>query len=107
MPIDSLSMVIVIANSVTLLAGGFVTVMAWRAYLRTGTTALAALTIGLGLVTVGTLIGGTLHQLLTTDLLTGIAVQSVFTAVGFLVLVYSLYRTQSSTTTSLSVTETQ
>lgn len=78
-------------QTITLLAGGFVTLLAFRAYRRTGAPALQALSVGLGLVTAGALLAGVVHQLLRTDIATAIAVQSTATAVGFGVLAYSLY----------------
>lgn len=82
---------IVLAKVVTLAAGGFVTLLATRAYLRTGSPALRALAAGLGLVTVGGLLGGAVHQTTGVGIVGGVAVQSTFTAAGFLVLAYSLY----------------
>jgi len=78
-------------QTVTLLAGGFVTLLAFRAYRRTGAPALRALSAGLGLVTAGALLAGVVHQVAHTDLATAIAVQSTAMAVGFAVLAYSLY----------------
>jgi len=89
--VDHLSAIIVIANTVTLVFGGTISLLAHRAAARTGSSALRSLSVGLGLVTVGTLLGGGLHQLLGAGLLTSLAVQSVFTAIGFVALAYSLY----------------
>lgn len=82
---------IIVLKIVTLAAGGFVTLLAWRAYTRTGSAGLRALAVGLGLVTVGGFIAGAVHQLTTLDIVAGIAIQSSFTALGFVVLAYSLY----------------
>lgn len=88
---NHVSAIIVAANTVTLLFGTFVTLLAYRAYRRTDSPALRALAVGLGLVTVGTIAGGVLHQVTPTSLVTSIAVHSCFTAAGFVVLAYSLY----------------
>jgi len=88
---DALTAVVVVANTVTLVFGSAIVLLAYRAYARTGSRALRALGVGLGLVTLGTLLGGSLHQLTTASLLESIAVQSAFTALGFAVLAYSLY----------------
>lgn len=85
--------VIAVANTVTLLLGGLITYLAWRAYRRTEARALRALSIGIGLVTMGMVIGGLLHQFTGTELLTAVAIQSVFVATGFSVLAYSLSKT--------------
>ncbi|NHN49853.1 hypothetical protein G9464_19990 [Halostella sp. JP-L12] len=84
-------LVIVASKTATLLCGGLVTTLAYRAYLRTRSPALRALAFGLGFVTVGALIAGGLHQLVGVPIETGIAVQGAFTALGFVVLAYSLY----------------
>ena len=99
---DDLSFVIVVANTVTLLFGTFVTALAFRAYRRTGSKSLRLLGLGLGLVTFGTLVGGLLHQVTSASLLASIAVYSVFTAVGFVTLSYSLYVGPESNTVTFS-----
>lgn len=82
---------IILAKAVTLGAGGFVTLLAFRAYARTGSPALGALAAGLGFVTVGAILGGAVHQFTGLGIATAVAVQSTSTAVGFAVLAYSLY----------------
>lgn len=86
---------VVATNSVTLVCGGLVTLLATRAYRRTGSRALGTLAVGLGFITVGALIAGVLHQLFGVDFATGVSIQSAFTAVGFTVMAYSLYAAQS------------
>jgi len=53
-------------------------------------TPLRALGIGFGVVTIGALIGGVSHQIIGSSLAVGIAIDSLLTAVGFGVIVYSL-----------------
>lgn len=88
---EHLHFIIVSANTVTLLAGGFVTVLADRAYRRTGSVALRALAIGFGCITAGTLLGGVLHQSGLASLLVGVTVQSLSIALGFALLGWSLF----------------
>lgn len=82
---------VILTKAITILAGGFVTLLAYRAYERTGAPALRALTAGLGLVTTGGFIAGAVHQLTRLPIVAGIGIQSTFTAIGFTVLAYSLY----------------
>lgn len=82
---------IIMTQTATLAFGGVITYLAWSAYRRTGSDALRTLALGLGLVAVGSLLAGLAHQLLSVSFSMGIAVQSTFTALGFLVLTYSLY----------------
>jgi hypothetical protein len=85
------TLVLAAAKAATLVFGGLVTLMSFRAYRRTGSPALRALMVGIGLVTAGAILGGVLHQVLDLELETSVAVQSIFTAIGFGVLTYSLY----------------
>lgn len=93
---EHLSAVIIGANTMTLVFGGAITALAYRAAARTGSSALRSLSVGLGLVTLGTMLGGGIHQLLGAPLLASLAVQSVFTAIGFVALAYSLYAERST-----------
>lgn len=90
---EGIQLIVVAANTVTLLAGGFVTLLAFRAQRRTGAPALRALTAGLGSITTGTLLGGLLHQSGVASLLVGGTVQSLFIALGFCFLAWSLVLT--------------
>ena len=82
---------ITIAKTLTLLLGGLITYLAYRAYARTGAPALRALAIGFAVVALGGIAGGSLHLLRVVDLRTGVLIQSSLTAVGFAVITYSLY----------------
>jgi len=82
---------IIVAKTAILLLGGSITYYATRAYGRTGNPSLRALAIGFGIVTVGALTGGVSHQIVGASLAVGIAIDSLLTAVGFGVIVYSLY----------------
>lgn len=94
---DLLTAVVVAANTVTLVFGGAIVLFAYRAHVRTGSQALRALSIGLGLVTLGALLGGSLHQLVGASLVESVAVQSSFSAAGFVVLAYALVAEHSAT----------
>lgn len=93
---EQLQLAIVAANTATLVAGGFVTLLAFRAHRRTGSRSLRALTVGLGCITAGTLLGGLLHQSGVAPLLVGVTVQSVCIALGFLLLGWSLVRNREA-----------
>jgi hypothetical protein len=83
--------IIVVASTAILLLGGSITYYALQAYRRTGDPSLRALAIGFGIVTAGALLGGFFHQILEVDFAIGIAINSVSMAIGFAVIVYSLY----------------
>jgi len=76
---------------VTLLLGALVTAYAYRAYRRTGNVALWLLAIGFGIVTVGAFVAGIVDQILPATTKYAILIESIFTVVGFAVILYSLY----------------
>ncbi|RAW47071.1 hypothetical protein DQW50_01445 [Halorubrum sp. 48-1-W] len=86
-----IDLTIIVAKTAILVLGGMITYYALRAYERTGDPSLRALGIGFGVVTVGALVGGVSHQIVGAGLATGIAIDSLLTAAGFGVIVYSLY----------------
>ena len=83
--------VIVGLKTATLFLGGMITFYAFRAYQRTRSPALRALAIGFGVVTLGSLTAGAIDQLLVVDRELALIVESGLTAVGFGVILYSLY----------------
>ena len=85
------TLLLVVTKATTLTFGTLLTYFSYRAYRRTHSGSLRALTVGIGLVTVGAILGGGLHQLADLPLRLSVSVQSVFTALGFAVLTYSLY----------------
>lgn len=87
---DEYTAIITVANTATLLTGGAVAALAFRAYRRTGAPALRAVAIGFCCIIVGSILGGLIHSL-EGNVALGVAVQNSFTAFGFAVLLYSLY----------------
>jgi hypothetical protein len=82
---------IVIVKTIILLLGGSVAYIAYKAYLRTGTSALRELSIGFGVITFGALLAGVAHQVLAVPLEIGFLINSILVAVGFGFVLYSLY----------------
>ena len=82
---------IVVLKTLTLVLGVVITYLALKAFRRTGSPALRSLTVGFGFVTLGALLAGVADQVigLPTDI--ALVVESSLTAVGFAVIVYSLY----------------
>jgi hypothetical protein len=85
------TVLLIVTKTVTLMLGALITFLAYRAYRRQGEPALRALMIGFGLVTVGSAAGGALYHLGGVDFTLGVSIESLVTAAGFAVLVYSLY----------------
>ena len=86
-----LETIIIGVMAAILVLGGAITYFAYKAYRRTGDSSLRGLMIGFGFVTLGALFGGIAHQLLEVGLDVGIVINAGLTAVGFLIITYSLF----------------
>lgn len=82
---------VIVLKTLSLVMGGLITYFAYRAYARTGSAALRALTIGFGVVTVGALAAGAIDQLIAVDPNYALVVESGMATLGFGVILYSLY----------------
>lgn len=82
---------IIVVKTVILLLGTGITYIAYRAYRRTAAQSLRVLGIGFGTVTLGALLAGIAHQLLSVSLEAGVLINSILVAIGFGVIMYSLY----------------
>ncbi|MFD1515585.1 DUF7521 family protein [Halomarina rubra] len=87
-----LPLVALVFKTATLLLGGLVAVLAYRAYRTTRAEGLWLLAVGFGTVTIGAFAAGTLDQFANVDHGLAITVESGLTALGFGVIAYSLYR---------------
>jgi hypothetical protein len=83
--------VVVALKTITLVLGGAVTFYAAKAWRRTSSPALRSLAIGFGFVTLGALLAGGIDVLLAVDRNVAVLTESALTAIGFAVIVYSLY----------------
>lgn len=91
MNVETVPALVVVLKTITLVLGGLVAYFSYRAYRRTGARALGLLALGFGVVTLGSLLAGVADQLLGVSPNTSLVVESALTAVGFAVIVYSLY----------------
>jgi energy-converting hydrogenase Eha subunit F len=82
---------IIALKTITLLLGGLITYLSSKAYRRTNAEPLRALSVGFGIITFGTLLAGILDEGLDFGFQLGLLVESALLAVGFVVIVYSLY----------------
>jgi hypothetical protein len=90
-PLFHVTSSIVALKTVSLLLGALVTYFAYKAYRRTGAAALGYLALGFGIVTVGAMAAGLIDRALPYPSDWALLVESALTAVGFAVIVYSLY----------------
>ncbi|MFB6155188.1 MAG: hypothetical protein ABEJ22_04780 [Haloferacaceae archaeon] len=82
---------IVATKSVTLVLGGLISMLAYRAYSRTEAPSLRSLSVGFAVVTTGAILGGVVDLFTPIELVYGVVAQSALTAVGFGIITYSLY----------------
>lgn len=92
-PLVHVGTAIAVTKLGTLVLGGLISYLGWRAYTRTGAAPLRALAVGFAIVTAGAAVGGIVDQFFfgAQSTLWGILVSSVLTLVGFGVITYSLY----------------
>ena len=88
---ELVALVVVVANGVVLSLGAIITHLAYRAYRRTRRREIGRFALGFALVTLGSLLGGGLHQLVGTHILVAVLAQASISALGFAVLAHSLY----------------
>lgn len=82
---------VVALKTISLALGGLITYLAFKAYRRTRSPSLRSLSVGFGLVTLGSLLAGIADQALGQDATAALIIHSALTAVGFAVIVHSLY----------------
>ncbi len=82
---------IIALKTIILLLGGGITFIAYKAYLHTGARSLRVLAVGFGAITLGALLAGIANQLFGISLEVGILIESLFLAIGFVIITYSLY----------------
>ena len=82
---------IMVVKTAILLLGGGITYTAYKAYRSTGDRSLRALALGFGTVTLGALLGGIADQVLSVSLEMGVLINSFLVAIGFAIIMYSLY----------------
>lgn len=88
---NHLTSLIVVLKTITLALGLTITYLSYKAFRRTGSPALRSLALGFGLVTLGALLAGMVDQLMGLETNVALVIESVLTAAGFGVIIYSLY----------------
>ncbi|WP_247008744.1 DUF7521 family protein [Halorientalis litorea] len=90
-PLVHVPSAIVALKTVTLLLGGLIAYFAYSAYRRTDARPLGLLALGFAFVTLGALLAGVFDLALDAPRSSAIIIESGMTALGFAVIVYSLY----------------
>lgn len=90
---------LIAAKIVVLLLGLFIAYQAYLGYARNGSEPMLYLAIGFALISVGAIMEGLLFEVLELEIFVAGAIQTGITALGMLVVLYSLYGRH---TTSLS-----
>lgn len=86
-----IEIILMVGEVSSLLFAVTITYFANQAYWRSGSTAVRSLMVGFGSLTLGIFLGVVLLALIGVDIVVGVSVQSVFMAIGFGFLTYSLY----------------
>lgn len=87
----SIPAVILVFKILTLFLGGSIAFFAFKAYKRTKSSSLWALSIGFGVVTIGAILAGAVDQIFNLERSIALVIESAFTASGFAIILYSLY----------------
>lgn len=74
-----------------LVLGSGVSLLAFRAYRRTGMDGLQYFAVGLLIITLGTVLVGVLHHVVGVGLTAGLLIESLLIGAGFVVISYALY----------------
>jgi hypothetical protein len=82
---------IIVVKTGILILGGLISYFSYKAYRRTGSPALRALTIGFGIITFGAFLAGAFDMFVDVGLATGVLIDAILTFFGFAVITYSLY----------------
>lgn len=88
---DLLGTAVLVVKTAILLLGSGIAYIAYRAHRGTNDDSLRALSIGFGVVTLGALLAGFAHRILDVSLRAGVLVDGLLTAIGFAIIIYSLY----------------
>ncbi|SDE71606.1 DUF7521 family protein [Halorientalis regularis] len=90
-PLVHLPTVITALKTVTLVLGAMITFFSYKAFRRTGARPLGLLALGFAVVTLGSLLAGVFDLGLSLPREYAIIAETGLTALGFGVIVYSLY----------------
>jgi len=81
-------------EALALIIAFFLVILAYRGYKKSSSKSLLAAAVGFGIVGVASLTEGLLYDVLGFSLLEAQAFRSTLTAIGLIVLLYSVYRTR-------------
>lgn len=87
---------LVVGKFIVLFLGLFIATAAYRGYRRHKSTAMLYLAIGFALISIGTALEGLLFELTNLDIFVAGAIQTIVSATGMLVILYSLYGSHTS-----------
>lgn len=91
MNVETVPALVVVLKTITLVLGGLIAYFSYKAYRRTNARALGLLSLGFGVVTLGSLLAGIADQVLAVGGSASLIIESALTAVGFAIITYSLY----------------
>lgn len=80
-----------ITKIIALFLGAYIVYLAYMGYRRNASRPLLYVAMGFGLITLGTFVEGLLFVILGSNILAAIATGTIVTAIGFIVMIYSIY----------------
>lgn len=80
-----------VTKVIALFLGAFIVYLAYKGYRRNASKPLLYVALGFGLITGATLLEGVMFVILQSDILAAIAIGTVVTVIGFVVIIYSIY----------------
>lgn len=89
--IDRITALLVAAKILALILGSLVALLAYRAYRRTKAPGLQYFSIGLSIITAGTVLVGIFHHIMGLSTTVGMLVESLIISAGFVVMIVGLY----------------
>ncbi len=84
-------LLLLLSEAIIIVLGGLLVFVSGRAYRREKSRSLLAMSIGFGVIVVGSMIEEVLLELLRYPLIEAHTLENMTVAVGFIILVYSLY----------------
>lgn len=88
---ELLTVLLAVVKIAVLVLGSIVSVLAYKAYIRTEIDGLQYFSVGIAIITFGTFLVGVLHHIVGIPLVIGMLIESAIVCIGFLVMIYALY----------------
>lgn len=86
---------LILIRLLIVLLGAVVVYLSFKSYMKNRSSAMLLLSIGFGIITISVVIEGMLFEFFGLDIFAAHMVESVGVALGFAVIIYSIYGTKT------------